>query len=673
MLSQKGSVPLLVLIAGIGLIAFLGVVSIAPFRDGLLSSLFPKDSSQAAVDEWIQDGHDGQRTGVTPEEPSTPWTFAWAFNGPDAQGGAAGHIYDAPKEARIVTGGAHIYVPAGSKGIFALRKTDGSVAWNITNTSFNAAPVYDPATQTVIAGGADGQLYKINASTGAILGTFNTGSSINKALLLAGGYVYSVSDNGKLNKITISNVSPVWSYAANSAGQTPPAYSPSRDAIIFATADLNVHAVNNNNGTQKWKVKPTPNTGGSTGPRFTYTFDKGWPVIAEKHGVVFVRMQLPHDFMYDYPSSSNIYPNDLATTRNWLISNPNHQNLFALNLDDGSKKFIPAVGYGSTEDYSTSINDAFGVMGSMPIVRVYPDGTEVAYIHFRNGQSNPPDFRWDGHMGEMVLDDTTISGLKAGDLRFVKMSSFGGMGGNSYVHIVDEETPISMAGEMLFNAHWAASTGVKITDRTANRGLTFAAPILSSNLLPIVRAIKSCSNFNATTHYTTCGLSYVTDGGRYFGGPGYWGYWNVVDPPGWRVGSGNTAGSSYSAGFLPRYTYVSDGQMIVEGNGGELLVFKHSGTISQTSPTPSVAPSASPSASPAASSVVSAPISPSPAVSPSPLTTGDIDGNNKVDIFDYNILLTNFGKSGSGIQGDIDSSGKVDIFDYNILLTNFGK
>ncbi len=61
--------------------------------------------------------------------------------------------------------------------------------------------------------------------------------------------------------------------------------------------------------------------------------------------------------------------------------------------------------------------------------------------------------------------------------------------------------------------------------------------------------------------------------------------------------------------------------------------------------------------------------SPSPSIS---LKPGDIDGDNDVDIFDYNILLTNFGKTGN-IQGDLDSNSAVDIFDYNILLTNFGK
>jgi hypothetical protein len=61
---------------------------------------------------------------------------------------------------------------------------------------------------------------------------------------------------------------------------------------------------------------------------------------------------------------------------------------------------------------------------------------------------------------------------------------------------------------------------------------------------------------------------------------------------------------------------------------------------------------------------------PSPSASPIP---GDIDGNGKVDIFDYNFMLTDFGKVGSGIGSDLDGNGKVDIFDYNILLTNFGR
>ncbi len=52
---------------------------------------------------------------------------------------------------------------------------------------------------------------------------------------------------------------------------------------------------------------------------------------------------------------------------------------------------------------------------------------------------------------------------------------------------------------------------------------------------------------------------------------------------------------------------------------------------------------------------------------------GDIDCDGRIGIFDYNILITNFGKTGTSIQGDLDKNGIVGIFDYNILIGNFGK
>jgi hypothetical protein len=56
--------------------------------------------------------------------------------------------------------------------------------------------------------------------------------------------------------------------------------------------------------------------------------------------------------------------------------------------------------------------------------------------------------------------------------------------------------------------------------------------------------------------------------GRNWDGPGWWVYWNVLDPP-------TPDSGAYSDGMRPRYTYVSTGLVIVEGNGGELMVFSH--------------------------------------------------------------------------------------------------
>jgi len=61
-----------------------------------------------------------------------------------------------------------------------------------------------------------------------------------------------------------------------------------------------------------------------------------------------------------------------------------------------------------------------------------------------------------------------------------------------------------------------------------------------------------------------------------------------------------------------------------------------------------------------------------PTATPS-IIQGDLDRDGDVDIFDYNILVRNFGNKDCGNQADIDGNCKVDIFDYNILVRNFGK
>ena len=68
---------------------------------------------------------------------------------------------------------------------------------------------------------------------------------------------------------------------------------------------------------------------------------------------------------------------------------------------------------------------------------------------------------------------------------------------------------------------------------------------------------------------------------------------------------------------------------------------------------------------------------PTPTSLPTPtavLIPGDLDGDGDVDIFDYNLLVQNFGRTNQpGVVGDLDGDGDVDIFDYNLLVGNFGR
>lgn len=57
------------------------------------------------------------------------------------------------------------------------------------------------------------------------------------------------------------------------------------------------------------------------------------------------------------------------------------------------------------------------------------------------------------------------------------------------------------------------------------------------------------------------------------------------------------------------------------------------------------------------------------------LLNGDVDGDNAVTVFDYNLLGeafdTSAGDPGYSGQADLDGDGAVTVFDYNILSTNF--
>lgn len=63
---------------------------------------------------------------------------------------------------------------------------------------------------------------------------------------------------------------------------------------------------------------------------------------------------------------------------------------------------------------------------------------------------------------------------------------------------------------------------------------------------------------------------------------------------------------------------------------------------------------------------------PEPSVTPPTSKLGDTDSDGDVDIFDYNILIENFGSTICGNVSDLNSDCDVDIFDYNILIQNFG-
>src|SRR3989344_3655315 len=236
--------------------------------------------------EWTQHAHDAQRTSYTDQVVSTPWRWKWSWNGPNASGvvskvliydnlvpfnGVPTAIRTLPRNMQPVTGGGRVYLAAGRDGIYALNNVNGSQIWRINpagETNYiNSTVAYDADTNAVFAVASNGVLYKMDSTDGATLGQFPSGASDILLPLppavLSDRVVFSMGNNVyAVNKMTMQQM---WSYPAGSAVHSPPAYSPSRNRVVVVTQDLYVHAINNTDGSQAWRIKPTPRNGGDPG------------------------------------------------------------------------------------------------------------------------------------------------------------------------------------------------------------------------------------------------------------------------------------------------------------------------------------------------------------------------------------------------------------------------
>ncbi len=105
-------------------------------------------------------------------------------------------------------------------------------------------------------------------------------------------------------------------------------------------------------------------------------------------------------------------------------------------------------------------------------------------------------------------------------------------------------------------------------------------------------------------------------------------------------------------------------------------------SVVSSTPTPTNTPTPTPTATPipTATPTPLSTLTPTPTPLPSGTITptptplaGDLDHNNVVNIYDYNIMVQNFGQTNCGNAADIDGNCLVNIYDYNLLVQNYGR
>jgi hypothetical protein len=87
----------------------------------------------------------------------------------------------------------------------------------------------------------------------------------------------------------------------------------------------------------------------------------------------------------------------------------------------------------------------------------------------------------------------------------------------------DEQSPLSMAGELIFHSHWQLLGALRITDRSTNLGESYSNPIRTQSLTPVLNTLASGLCPDRSMHY--CPHSMTSPGEGYSVDPGFYLYY----------------------------------------------------------------------------------------------------------------------------------------------------
>jgi len=528
-----------------------------------LTYLTGAPTRESGATTWSQFGANAQRTAFVPESVPLPWRWKWGWNGPSNNGRVRRKVR-LPRNIQPIVGNGRVYVAAGKRGLFAVSAADGQRLWRTRRAGrVYSSPAHHAATDTLFVVNSLGTVHALQAGTGELLRSFagNAPSTLPLPPALVGDRVF-VSIGSRVLALDTATLTPVWSYDAESPVDTPPAYSATRNRVVVVTRDLYVHAIDNADGSRRWRVKPTPREPGDPGDNSNFAEARhGWPVIAEGHGIVFVRYRLPWQTLWTW-----LWPSSNAAMRANLLAQPEEQPLFALDLDDGTTAFVPNVGNGGFGD------GGYLPMGPLPVVKRFDDSTEVAYVIMRgepcDGNESACDSRADSHYGELLLDDTTVPGYEAGYVRFMEGTFLP----------TDEQPFLSMAGDQLLAGHWEVGVALGVIDRSDGRG----APDdrITTAILPHIATsqdVDVCGTGFLLSHY--CGLGLFNTRGW---PPGFYIYWK--------------RGNVYDRYWTEYASWVvSDGTLYFMSTDGAVVALEHGdpegpGSLMVRSATPVVPP-----------------------------------------------------------------------------------
>jgi uncharacterized repeat protein (TIGR01451 family) len=416
------------------------VISAALLLAGILSVLTTAPNVRAlpnAVDvDWLQLGHDAQRTNSTALQVNPPYCYTWKW-------------YEVPiaSRAQPVVANSRLFI-GGMDGVFYARNaTTGASLW-----TFNAnSPIRHSAgvmSDTVIFSTHDGFTYALDAINGTLKWKTPTGSSSTAPLLDATrNRVVVASSDGKLTALNVSNGSIAWEYDSGAPILTSPSLSVDGQLVFVGNEAIYAIAINANTGGEVWRTRLQ---GQSLAERYpVVTTDT---VLYRSQPLYFFHVLL-HEGDTTLDQAGAINPNwavDWANVKpnivNYLTNAPAKQTFFALNTVDGTSRGIAPI------LYTYGNND----IPNVPVIR-----NNSAYVTYRprhgiqtDGGSIHVSSSYDAELGQMSLSTLDIVGLT---------STVPLQGSPQFRLTSDEPAMLSLGGNILWVDNWERLGGISLT------------------------------------------------------------------------------------------------------------------------------------------------------------------------------------------------------------------
>ncbi len=245
-----------------------------------------------------------------------------------------------PMSSPAVVNGV-VYVGSGDGNVYALNASTGAKLWSYdTGSSIYSSPAVANGVVYVISYGEEtgSNLYALDATTGAQLWTFATGGYVQSSPAVANGVVYVGSSyysyfgtDYNLDALNASTGALLWSYAGG--GGSPAVVN---GVVYIGSEDNNVYALNASTGAQLWSYT----TGG-------YVYSS--PAVA--NGVVYIGSGDGNMYALNastgaklWSYSAAIYFSSPAVANGVVYVNSEDGNMYALDAGTGAKLWSYATG-----------------------------------------------------------------------------------------------------------------------------------------------------------------------------------------------------------------------------------------------------------------------------------------------------------------------------------------